>query len=264
MTTTYASYMQIANNLDRYTTMTSKETDVASATKYYKDNIGSIKSVDDFMNNDRVYRYAMKSFGLEDMTYAKAMVKKVLTEGVDDKNALANTLSDKRFLALAQAFDFKTYGDQTTTRAAVTTGAVDSYVRQTMESEQGEQNEGVELALYFSRKASSIDSPYDILADKSLIKVAQTALGLSEYTSYQDVDTQAKTLSKLIDFTDFQDPAKVQKFLAKFTAMYDAANPSASTSGSAAPSILLGSTGGGSVGISSDILTAIQGLKLGG
>lgn len=259
MTTTYASYMQIANNLDRYTTLTEKTTDVASATKYYQDNIGKIKSIDDFMKDDRIYRYAMKAYGLEDMTYAKAMVKKALTEGVTDSKSFANTLTDKRFATLAKAFDFATYGETTTERTAVTTDTVNAYVRQAVEANAGEQNEGVQLALEFARKAPSITSAYGILADKDLLKVVQTALGISEYTSYQDIDKQATMISNMMDISSLQDPAEVQKFLTKFTAKYDIAN---STTATDSTSILFGTSGG--VGISSDILSAIQSLKLGG
>lgn len=258
MTTTYASYMQIANNLDRYTTLASKKTDVVAATKYFEATIGSIKSVDDFMKDSRVYRYAMKAFGLEDMIFAKAMVKKVLTEGVTNSKSLANTLTDKRFLALAKAFDFASYGEMTTTRTAATGDVVDAYVRQSLEESEGKQNKGVELALYFARKAPSIKSAYGILADKNLLKVVQTTLGLSEYTSFQDIDKQAKTISSMMNISDLGDPAKVQKFLAKFTAKYDAANgPQAVGMGS--PLFGAWST----VGISSDVLSAIQGLKRG-
>jgi hypothetical protein len=262
MTTTYASYMQIANNLDRYTTMTEKTTDVASATKYYQDNIGKIKSIDDFMKDDRIFRYAMKAYGLEDMTYAKAMVKKALTEGVTDSKSFANTLTDKRFAALAKAFDFKTYGDTTTQQASATTGTVSAYVRQAVEVNAGEQNEGVQLALEFARKAPTITSAYGILADKDLLKVVQTTLGISEYTSYQDIDKQATMISKMMDISSLQDPAEVQKFLTKFTAKYDMANSTAATDSS---NILFATPGSsGSVSIGSDILSAIQSLKLGG
>ena len=258
MTTTYASYMQIANNLHRFTTLASKKTDVAAATKHFEANVGGIKSVDDFMSNTRVYRYAMKAFGLEDMIFAKAMVKKVLTEGVTNSKSLANTLTDKRFLALAKAFDFASYGETATTRKAATTDVTEAYVRQSLEESEGKLNKGVELALYFARKAPTIKSAYGILADRTLLKVVQTTLGISEYTSFQDIDKQAKTISSMMNISDLGDPAKVEKFLAKFTAKYDAAN--------APPALGMGSPlfgGWSSVGISTDVLSAIQSLRRG-
>ena len=260
MTTTYATYMRIADNLDQYSTLTSKKTDVATATKYYEENIGNIKSVDDFVGNDRIFRYAMKAYGLEDMTYAKAMVKKVLTEGTTDSKSLANTLSDKRFLALAKAFAFATNGEDTTSQTSVTTNTVTNYVRQSLEDNAADENAGVQLALYFARKASSVTSAYGILADSKLLKVVQTTLGISEMTSYQDIDKQASMISAMMDVTDLQDPEKVQKFLGRFTATYDATNSSSAASSDTA--LLFQTTS--DVGISTDILSSLQGLRLGG
>ena len=36
-----------------------------------------MKSIDDFMKDTRLYNYAMKAFGLDDMAYAKAFMRKV-------------------------------------------------------------------------------------------------------------------------------------------------------------------------------------------
>ena len=47
-------------------------------TAYYKENIGNVKSVDEFLDNYQLYSYAMDAFGLGEMTYAKAFMKKVL------------------------------------------------------------------------------------------------------------------------------------------------------------------------------------------
>ncbi len=129
-----------------------------------------------------------------------------------------------------------------------------------MEESAGEQNEGVELALYFARKAPSITSAYGILADKNLLKVVQTALGLSEYTSYQDIDKAGDD--------DLQHDGHLRSGSGRGPEVpdqvhgrYDAANSSRHER-STASSILFGSTGGARHQL--DILSAIQSLKLGG
>ena len=65
-----------------------------------------MKTVDDFMKNDRLYQYAMKAYGLEDMVYAKAFMKKVLQSDLSDPNSYANKLIDKRYQEFAAAFSF--------------------------------------------------------------------------------------------------------------------------------------------------------------
>ena len=48
----------------------------ARDSKYYLDNIGKVKSIDDFIKNKRLFSFAMKAFGLQDMTYATGFMKK--------------------------------------------------------------------------------------------------------------------------------------------------------------------------------------------
>jgi len=61
----------------------------------------------------------MKAFGLEDMTFAKAFMRKVLTEGVATAT-FANRLSDKRYADFA-GFNFAALGRRHRTNAATTT-----------------------------------------------------------------------------------------------------------------------------------------------
>ncbi len=106
MTSTLTSYMLLSRNLATSLQRKSAEPITARETAYYQANISNVKSVDDFMADQRLYSYAMKAFGLEDMTYAKAFMRKVLTEGTSDSSAFANRLADDRYVAFAKAFDF--------------------------------------------------------------------------------------------------------------------------------------------------------------
>ncbi|MGO6908078.1 DUF1217 domain-containing protein, partial [Rhizobium ruizarguesonis] len=52
--------------------------------QYYADHINKVENVDDFLGDYKLYSYAMKAYGLEDMTYAKAFMKKVLESDLTD------------------------------------------------------------------------------------------------------------------------------------------------------------------------------------
>ena len=164
-------------------------------------------------------------------------------------------------LALAKAFDFAAYGDAATGATAVKTDVVNNYIQQTMQDEQGQTEPGVQLALYFQQHAPDIKNAYSILADKKLLTVVQTALGLSPYTSYENVDTQAKHISSAIDFADFKDPVKLQKFIQKFSVLYDASNPSTATGQDVPNALLTGSTG--TTNFSVSLLASMQSIKPG-
>lgn len=261
MLTTSDSYRLIAQNLTRSLGNLSKDPQIARESKFFLENVGNIKSVDDFMKNDRIYRFAMKAFGLEDMAYAKAFVKKVLTEGISDAKAFANTLTDQRFKDLAATFDFAGKGDQATASTDARQGTVDRFVRLTLEQRSGEQNEGVRLALYFARKAPGLSSTLGILADKALLKVAQTALNIPAETALMDLDKQIGMYAKRIDVADFKDPKKLETFINRFTTMWEMSNRTASQS---SPQLTPFVSGGAAVGISTDVLASLQTLKLGG
>jgi len=263
---TFTDYMSVANNLTRYQTMTAADPTVAQATKYFQANIGGITTVDQFVNNTRIFNYAMTAFGLSDMTYAKSLIKQVLEQGTSSSTALANTLNNPKILAFAQAFNFSLYGTSTTQTTAATSDVVNQYVMQTLETNEGSQNPGVELALYFQQNASKITDGYSILADKNLLTVAQTTLGISSYTSAENIDLQAQQLNNLLNYSDFQNPTKVQNFLERFTAQYDLNNGGSSSSGLATSNIvspLLTSTSSTTT-FSTNLLMSLQNFKLGG
>ena len=106
MVSTYLAYNSIVRNFRQSMTRVAQQADVTRNAAYYKENIGKVKTVDDFLKNDRLYQYAMKAYGLEDMTYAKAFMKKVLQSDLSDPNSYANKLVDKRYREFAAAFSF--------------------------------------------------------------------------------------------------------------------------------------------------------------
>jgi hypothetical protein len=221
MLTTSASYRMLAKDLDRSLQTTASEKPVRTATDYFLKNIGSVKSIDDFLKDTRLFKYAMKAFGLEEMDNAKAYMRKVLTEGVADPKSFANRLNDQRFVQFATAFNFAADGEATTARAAATTDVVSRYVRQAMEDEAGDDNEGVKLALYFQREAPNVTNAYQLLGDAALYKVVQTIFGFPDEMSGADVDQQAKMITDRLDIADLQDPAKLDRLISRFTVMYD-------------------------------------------
>lgn len=259
MLTTFTSYQLISRDLQKSLARTASEPVTARETKYYLENIENVKSIDDFFGNQRLYTYAMKAFGLEDMTYAKAFMRKILTEGISDKNSFANRLSDERYKEFAKAFDFAAYGETTTTFERARQGTVDNYIRQSLEASAGNDDPGVRLALYFERKAASINSPYDILADPALLQVVQTALNIPETASGGGIDAQAAMIERKLDIDRLGNPDVLKRFLQRFTTMWDAQNNVAS-----APVLNLFTGASTSSGMDVDMLMSLQRIKYSG
>lgn len=226
MTGTVARYQQIARNVDRTLGTLSQRPDVRRESDYFLSNIRSVKSAEDFLKNDRLYNFAMTAFGLKDMIYGKAFMRKVLKEGIDGQKSFALQLSDPRFREFAEAFNFARYGPTATAFDRAQQGTVDRYLRIQLENEAGKSDEGLRLALYFQRKAPDIVSVFGLMGDPALYKVIQTALGLPAAYSNTDVDTQAAFIRSKIRIEDFKTPEKLEAFITRFTARWQAANGS--------------------------------------
>jgi hypothetical protein len=257
--TTTASYLLLASDLDRSLQRTAATPPVERERAYYLAHISTAKTIDDFLADDRLYAFAMKAFGLEDMTYAKAFMRKVLEGGIDDKESFANRLADKRYAEFAAVFDFVRFGAATTAFDAAQQGTVDRYVRQTLEENAGAQNEGVRLALYFARKADTVESAFAILADPALLRVVQTIFRIPAASSAMDIDRQAEHIEKLLNLADLKDPAAVDALLKRFTALWELDSPPAAAP---TPAVLIGPPR--ELGIGAGVLMSLQALRLGG
>ena len=198
--------------------MTAAEPAVKTATAYYEANIGSVKSVSDLVGNYRLLSYALDAFGLGDQINAKGLITQVLEGGVSNPKSLANTLPNSQWKAFAAAFNFVDSGATPPSSTSAVATTTRDYVEQQMESDQGDQDVGVQLALYFQRVAPTVTSEFGILADPNLLQVAATIMGLPASAA---ADIQPQTLSELMPLSDLQNPAKLTQLTERFTATYD-------------------------------------------
>ncbi|MEM8539564.1 MAG: DUF1217 domain-containing protein [Pseudomonadota bacterium] len=254
MLSTLASYRVMSTDMTSALQRVSEQPLPAREIKYFSETIQSIKSVDEFIENDRVFSFAMQAFGLSEMTYAKAFMAKVLNEGVTADDSFANTLSDTRYQEFADTFNFEAFGTAATSFTKANEGTVEKYIRQTLEEQAGDSNEGVRLALYFQRKASDIGSYLEILADPAIAEVVRTALSINSATATLDLDKQVELIAGKLDLEDFQDPLKVEEFLERFTSIWDINNSTNTTASSAG--LLFG--GSAQFGIAEDVMLQIQ------
>ncbi|TPW25789.1 DUF1217 domain-containing protein [Pararhizobium mangrovi] len=239
---------------------------IEAETRYYDDTIGTVTSLDAFLDDDRLVSYALKAGGIDPDSVDRDQLLKTLTSDFDDPDSYANATADRALREVAASFNFTADGEVgtgvtgTAQSRANTVRTSDLYVRETMEGEEGDDDTGVRLALYFERKAPEITSAYDILADSALLKVTQTALGLSSATGQADIDVQANYISDRLDIDGLQDPDTLSDFLSQFSAMYDLDNGTGSGTSSAL-TLITGSSA--SSGISGDLLLDIASLRSG-
>lgn len=255
-----ADYLSLKS---RFLTGAAREKAGETATKeieYFEKKMEMITTVDELLSDSRLVTFLLESQEIDPKSVTKDELKQMFSSDLNDPKSYVNQLSDKSFAKIVASFNFDTEGNLTSDTVGTVQQrgdvlqTVNNYYRQSLEEEQGQTNEGVRLALYFERKASSITSPYDILGDSALLNFFTTTYNLSSYFSSQDLAKQASTVEKFMELDKLSDPDYVQKVIQRFTALYDSQN---GATGSAALSILQGS----SYSISPDTLLAVAQLS---
>lgn len=212
------------------------QTQAKDESTYYATTIGSITNVDDLLKDSRLVNFMIAAYGLKNANLTIDDLRTILTSDPLDPKSYINKTANSKYRPLAVAFNFGTDGKTLNVPAGEVqdrsqiVATADGYVEQTMETQAGDQSNGVRLALYFQKKASGITSPFQILADKALLQFTQTALSLSSLMSQADIDTQAKMITNKLNLADLQDPKKLSKIIAQFAALYDAQNTDTSQS----------------------------------
>lgn len=207
-------------------TDTSSKAAAGTESSYVWGVISQARSLDGMLKDKRVVTYIGTAYG--DPKITADTLRKVLTSDLSDYKSTANAMGGN-YHDMAAAFNFDTDGSiQRESPLAVQDRsdiayATRSYLMYAMETEAGNNNVGAQLALYFARKAPTITSPFQLLGDKALLKFTQTALGLPAVTA-ASVDGLAKSITDKLDLKDLQDPAKVNKLVARFAALYDMQN----------------------------------------
>ncbi|WP_313611105.1 DUF1217 domain-containing protein [Rhizobium sp.] len=228
--------------------------------EYFTDEMQKIKTLKEFLANDRLTKFAMESLGIDPKSVTKEQLEKIFTSNLDDSQSYVNKEMDPVFRRLVTAFNFNTDGNILhEDRSLIQTRrglyeTLDNYLTQTLETQAGEENAGVRLALYFQRMAAGTTSYYSILADTAIQNFIKTTFGIPDELGNAGVDTQVTMMKKYFDIQDFQDPEKVKKLIARFTIMYD-------NSQNTTDPIMMLFNGSGSVGISGDTLLAVASLR---
>ena len=156
-------------------------------------------SVQDLVGNYRLLSYALDAYGLGDQINSKLSSLRCWKGGSPTPKA-----SPTRWrIALAgpspRLSISPALGASSVTSASSVQTTTDNYVEQQLESDQGAQDVGVQLALYFQRVAPTVTSEYGILADPNLPGSRADHLWASRPRPARPISTlQAQTLSELM------------------------------------------------------------------
>jgi len=206
---------------------------------HFREKIGSITTAEALVEDRRLLTVALGAFGLDDDINNKFFIRKVLEEGTLDPKALANKLSDKRYLEFAKAFGFGDFPDNPNTLLSTFADDIlSSYGDRQFERAVGDQDESLRFALNAQRelgdiaaKSNSEDTKwFTIMGNAPLRKVFETAFGLPKQFGSADLDQQlgefkdrAERFLGSSDPALFKDPEKVEELVKLYLLRNEAA-----------------------------------------
>ncbi len=179
MITSFQSYQFYTKDINETLRRAAADAVTSRELQYYRDNIGSITSIDEFLGDDRIYAYAMKAYGLEEMTYAKAFIRKVLESDLTDTDSFANLLTDTKYRTLAAAYDF---GSTVTSEIIQTTSQIDNLIdtyEQSIEDNDGQLKADT---AYFTAVSQTFTTVDDLFRDTRARDYVFTTFGIDPST----------------------------------------------------------------------------------
>lgn len=179
-----------------------KSDEMTRDAEYFRAHAASLRTADDLVNDRRMLKVALGAFGLSDDINNRYFLKKVLEDGGLSAGALANKLSDKRYLEFTKAFGFGDFAIPRTQLSDFADKMIAAYQTQSFEAAVGEQSNELRLAMNAARDlpniAKSVRSDngkwYQIMASPPLRQVIQTAFGLPSSFVGLDLDQQLGAL----------------------------------------------------------------------
>ncbi|HEY0214227.1 MAG TPA: DUF1217 domain-containing protein [Paenirhodobacter sp.] len=196
----YAGWLVLNRTIEKQEAAFTQTASYQRDDDYFRSKIGSITSAEELVADRRLLSVALGAFGLDDDINSKAFIQKVLTEGTQATDSLANRLSDKNYYKLSEAFGFGDYDKPLSAAEGFADKILEKYKNRQFETAVGNVNESFRYALNAQRelpeiaaKSSSTNTKwYQIIGSEPLAAFMRTALGLPESVSSLDVDRQVQ------------------------------------------------------------------------
>lgn len=197
----FAGWSFLTRTLESQKETYANSPEVARDVAYFKENIGKVQTAEDLVADHTLLKVALEAFGLGDDIGNKFFIRKVLEEGTLTDDALANKLSDDRYLKFSQAFGFGDFSVPSTALSDFGEKITSAFKEQQFEEAVGDQNEDFRLALGISRDLSDIAEKdleedtlwYSVMGNTALREVFETVFNLPSSFSSLDLDKQLET-----------------------------------------------------------------------
>lgn len=250
----YSGWLFLERTADTQRAAFNDSAPVVRATDNFRDKIGQITTAEDLVKDRELLSVALGAFGLDDDINNSFFIRKVLTDGTTEPDALANRLSDNRYADLSEAFGFGNIGGVARTGLSFFADEIiDRYEARQFELAVGEQNNDMRLALNLGPALNDIVDGggsnngqwFGMMGNAPLRNMFQTALGFPTSFGTIDLDQQLEQYQSRAQATfgtdtlaDLASPENQEKLIRLYMLRSEANAFAASSGASVALSLL--------------------------
>jgi hypothetical protein len=194
------AWKALTRNLDQRLEKFAKEPLIAREIAHFREKIGSVRSAEDLVKDQRLYEFAILAYDLEGQENAQGLMKRVLASDLSDSSSPANRMSDEKYRTITRDFAFA--GGSNADQKKVDK-IVQAYVRAEYEARHAtklptvttdQQDEelaalaketgvAAEIA-YFKTAMTKVGSSAEVAKDTRLVAFARKAAGFTDETDY--------------------------------------------------------------------------------
>lgn len=197
-------------------------TDIQSEVEYYRENIGTVESVDDLFANQRLLNFILKAYDMESEAQYPGKIRKILESDLTDSDSLANRFQDPRYQEMTEDFSFYIFGTTQLTSSPTVDDVVERFQQTEYEKYLDEQAPGVRVAIEFKRRLEDVSTTVQLLGDSVLREVITVANYIPAEMAYQETEAQIATVEKKVDIDELKnDPDMVEKMVQRYLSIKD-------------------------------------------
>lgn len=198
----YNYYQMLQQNGDKQYQEFTKSAKVQQEVEYFQEQINKIETPEDFMKDQRLVKFALSAFTMDDEAQYMGRLNKIMLEDPADEDSLVNKMSDRRFTEIAEFFQFDSRGLDRIKLKGNQLELIEKYYVNEWEKSLGEVNPALREAAYFARNVNDVNNVYNLLSDQVLAKVTRETVGLPDQIVYQTIERQAIEFEKRVEIEE--------------------------------------------------------------
>lgn len=199
LNTGVAGWQFLQRTYDRQMEIFTKSPELRRDIDHFSENITTITSAEDLVNDRQMLRVVLGAFGLEGDLENRFLIQKMLEEGTTADDALANKFADERYRDMSEAFGLGPGEFPNFLAPGFAEEIVAKFEAASFEAATGQQDETMRIALYaqrtlgdaLSEEEATVDQMwFSIMGQPPLRAVFELALNLPTEFSQIDIDQQ--------------------------------------------------------------------------